>query len=77
MNIFTEHLEILVAIGILATIVFGGFLTEAGRAFLQWGCDGPKRLFWFKATPPAPSISKLEIDVHLARQTGLTVDQIR
>jgi len=45
MNIFTEHLEISVAIGILMTIVVGGFLTEAGRAFFQWGCDGLKRLF--------------------------------
>ena len=33
--------------------------------------------FWFKATPPAPSISELEIDCHLARQTVLTVDQIQ
>ena len=77
MNIFTEHLEISVGIGILATIVVGGFLTEAGRAFFQWGCDGLKRLFGFKATPPAPSTSELEIDGHLARQTGLTVDQIQ
>ena len=33
--------------------------------------------FGFKATPPAPFISELEIDGHLARQTGLTVDQIQ
>ena len=77
MNIFTEHLEISVGIGILMTIVVGGFLTEAGRAFFQWGCDGLKRLFGFKATPLAPSISELEIDGYLARQTGLTVDQIQ
>ena len=77
MNIFTKHLEISVGIGILMTIVVGGFLTEAGRAFFQWGCDGLKRLFGFKATPLAPSISELEIDGYLARQTGLTVDQIQ
>ena len=40
---------------------------------LRW----PETPFGFKATPPAPSISELEIDGHLARQTGLTVDQIR